>query len=216
MSDGSGPFDRRALRFYPLASRVNKVEIERDCISPDAAIPALDDAAARVIGEVAERVLAARASGASRMLTFGAHTIKNGLAPVLAALIERGWISHLATNGAGIIHDWEFAFAGASSEDVRANVAEGKFGAWEETGRWINLAIAVGAYSGLGYGASVGRMVSEETLRLPSRHALRVAIADNAQQNPAQSAAAADLLGVMQSMDLAGGDVPLPHPFKRF
>lgn len=216
MSERSDAFDRRALRFYPLGTRVNKVDIRRDCIAPDAVIPELDEAARCVIGEITERTRAAHESGASRMLTFGAHTIKNGLGPVLMALIERGWITHLATNGAGIIHDWEFAFAGASSEDVRANVAEGKFGAWEETGRWINLAIAVGAHGGLGYGAAVGRMVSEERLRLPSRESLVAEIGSLASSAPGQAAAAADLLGVMQSMDLEGGDMPLPHPFKRF
>ena len=84
------------------------------------------------------------------MLTFGAHSIKNGLAKVFISLMENGWITHLATNGAGIIHDWEFAYQGMSSEDVRANVEKGQFGIWDETGFYINLAIIVGAYEGLG------------------------------------------------------------------
>jgi hypothetical protein len=209
-------FDRSALRFYPLGDRRNKVQIERDHVPPDAPAPALEGSAVEVITELVDRLKSARDAGAARMLSFGAHTIKNGLAPVLAALIERGWIDHLATNGAGIIHDWEFAYAGASSEDVRANVADGKFGAWDETGRWINLAIAVGAHDGLGYGASVGRMVAEESLRLPSRDLLHATIAQHAATNPSQSAAAADLLGVMQAMGLEGGELPLPHPFKRY
>ena len=68
------------------------------------------------------------------MLSFGAHTIKNGLAPVIIRLMSDGWFTHLATNGAGIIHDWEFSYQGASSEDVRANVQKGEFGNWQETG----------------------------------------------------------------------------------
>ena len=87
------------------------------------------------------------------MLAFGAHTIKNGLAPVLIQFMEQGWVTLLATNGAGI-HDWEFAFQGASSEDVRANVDVGQFGIWEETGFSLNLALLVGAYEGMGYGRS--------------------------------------------------------------
>ncbi len=216
MSPGREHFDRNSVRFHPLADRMNKVNIERDHIRPAGPIPPIDDAARATIEMLAGRIRGARASGASRMLTFGAHTIKNGLSPVIAALIERGWIDHLATNGAGIIHDWEFAYLGASSEDVRANVAEGRFGAWEETGRWINLAIAAGAHDGLGYGESIGRMVSEEALRLPSRHALRVEVADSAHSDPQQSAAAADLLAVMQTMQLEGGEIPLAHRFKRF
>jgi len=62
------------------------------------------------------------------MIAFGAHTIKNGLGPVLIRLMEEGWVTLLATNGAGIIHDWEFAFQGASSEDVRTNVELGQSG----------------------------------------------------------------------------------------
>ncbi len=74
------------------------------------------------------------------------------MAPVLIELLRKGWLTHLATNGAGIIHDWEFAFQGRSSEDVRENVRHGQFGIWEETGFYVNLALIVGAYEGLGYG----------------------------------------------------------------
>lgn len=97
----------------------------------------------------------------------------NGLAPVFIRLMERGWVTHLATNGAGIIHDWEFSFQGKSSEDVRANVLEGNFGIWQETGFTINLALIVGAYEGLGYGESVGSMIENECLNIPDSEALR-------------------------------------------
>ena len=101
------------------------------------------------------------------MLAFGAHTIKNGMSPTLIALMEEGWVTHLSTNGAGIIHDWEFAFQGKSSEDVKENVEHGQFGIWDETGFYINLALIVGAYEGLGYGESVGKMISGEGLHIP-------------------------------------------------
>ncbi len=107
------------------------------------------------------------------MLTYGAHLIKNGLAPVVIRLLEEGWVTHVATNGAGSIHDWEFAFLGRSSEDVRANVARGQFGTWEETGRYINLAVAVGGTQELGYGWSVGKLIADEELLLPSVAELR-------------------------------------------
>lgn len=149
------------------------------------------------------------------MLAFGAHSIKNGLAPVFIRLIESRWVTHLATNGAGIIHDWEFAFQGCSSEDVRTNVAEGRFGIWDETGRWINLALVVGAYEGLGYGEAVGSLVEREGLELPTRDALSEVVAQAGAQ-PARAAAACDLLDVMARFGLPPGRVSVPHPYKRF
>ena len=105
------------------------------------------------------------------MITFGAHSIKNGLAPVFLQLVRDGWVTHLATNGAGIIHDWEFAFQGKSCENVELMVRDGKFGNWEETGFYINLALNVGAYEGRGYGESVGAMIQNEGLTIPSARA---------------------------------------------
>ncbi len=207
--------DRTRLRIEPLRNRKNKVYIERDQIPVTARPRDLGASGAAIIAETAARIHAARAAGAPRMLAFGAHSIKNGLAPVFIRLIESGWITHLATNGAGIIHDWEFAFQGSSSEDVRANVAEGRFGIWEETGRWINLAIIVGAYNGTGYGEAVGRLVEEEGLDLPSRDALLDAAA-HAADDPARAAAACDLLDVVARFDLPPSRLSVPHPFKRF
>jgi hypothetical protein len=159
--------DRKKLRIRPLSQRQNKVVIERDRVLPDAPPRPLAPAAQQIIGEAVQRIIAARAAGRPVMLTFGAHTIKNGLAPVLIRLIERGWVTHLATNGAGIIHDWEFAYQGRSSEDVRRYVAEGQFGMWDDTGFNINLALRVGAHEGRGYGESVGALIENEGLTIP-------------------------------------------------
>ena len=123
---------RHALRIKPLAERANKVVIERDAVTLDVQPCAVNEAQQQIINEAIERVQKARANDKPVMMAFGAHSIKNGLAPVLIELMEKGWITHLATNGAGIIHDWEFAFQGESSEDVRANVADGQFGIWHE------------------------------------------------------------------------------------
>jgi len=210
------PFDRHALRFHPLGDRTSKVSIERDQVSPDAPAPSLGAAADDVIEETAARLRAAKAAGASSMLSFGAHTIKNGLSPILIRLIEQGWLSHLATNGAGIIHDWEFAFAGVSSEDVRDYVAKGQFGAWEETGKYINLALAIGAYQGLGYGASVGKFVEEESLEVPLLTALSADVAQSLASRPAHAAAAADLLALLQSNATPAGRMAVAHRWKRF
>ena len=207
--------DRSALVLRKLSERANRVHIEQDRVLPtDAAgplTPELEDA----VNAAAADLRGARDAGRARMLTFGAHTIKNGLAPVLAWLIEEGWITHLATNGAGIIHDWEFAYTGASSEDVRTNIAEGAFGAWEETGYYLNLAINLGAYRGLGYGESVGALVENQKLDIPSEDQLLHAI-DDINKDTGRAAAAADLLGVLRGLKVATGEVSVPHPFKRF
>ncbi len=212
----SAPFDRGALRFHPLSERTSKVSIERDHVSPDSPAPVLPAAAMEVIEEAAVRLRAAKARGAARMLAFGAHTIKNGLSPVLIRLIEQGWLTHLATNGAGIIHDWEFAFAGFSSEDVRENVAVGRFGAWEETCRYLNLALAVGAYQGLGYGASVGKFVQQEAIDVPSQADLTLEAGHSLAARPAHAAAAADLIAVLRENATPAGRIAVAHPWKRF
>ena len=209
-------FDRHQVRFFPLRERENRVFIEQDHIHPEDSPHELTGQQQRLIEEVADRIVAARRCGASRMLTFGAHAIKNGLAPVMAKLVEDQWITHLATNGAGIIHDWEFAFIGESSEHVAANVAEGKFGMWEETGFYLNLALAIGAWEGLGYGESVGALVENEGVTVPSEETLVAAITNGVTGDPRQAAAAADLLYLVRRFELKAGWMAAPHPYKRF
>ena len=160
--------DRRKLRLKPLSERKNKVRFPDGRGAALVASPrALSAGSAAALPEVVQRVRAARAAGRPVMCAFGAHTIKNGLGPVLIELIRSGWITHLATNGAGIIHDWELAYQGRTSEDVRENVGRGEFGTWEDTGRFINCALLVGAWEGLGYGQSVGALIANEGLQLP-------------------------------------------------
>lgn len=91
---------------------------------------------------------------------MGAHVIKAGLSPVLIDLMKDGWVGGLALNGAGIIHDFELAFAGRTSEDVGARIRTGRFGMAAETGDMLNRAISEGAASGLGLGEAVGRMIA--------------------------------------------------------
>jgi len=150
------PFDRWSIRFKPLSERKNRVLVPRDLVSPDSEGRPLAARGAAILHEAADRIRAARSEDRPVICAFGAHAIKNGLGPVLTALMSEGWLTHLATNGAGIIHDWEIAFQGKTSEDVRENVTLGEFGIWEETGRYLNLGLLVGAWEGLGYGQSIG------------------------------------------------------------
>jgi len=209
-------FDRSRIQTRSLHARTNKVEIARDAICEKAIPRPLSETATATLTECAARIREARSAGRPVMLAFGAHTIKNGLSPVLIKLMEQGWVTLLATNGAGIIHDWEFAFQGASSEDVRANVDKGQFGIWEETGFNLNLALLVGAYEGLGYGESVGKMIAREGLEIPASDQLLAMACDQADQNSDTAAAALDLFGAIQRFRLRPGFLSIPHPYKRY
>lgn len=208
--------DRSKLHIHSLAERRNKVEIVRDAVPPESAPGGLSAEGREIMAECIGKIRAARAAGRPVMLAFGAHTIKNGLAPVLIRLMERGWVTLLATNGAGIIHDWEFAYQGLSSEDVRANVEQGQFGIWQETGFYLNLALAVGAYEGLGYGESIGKMIQREGLDIPSPAELIKAARDHAETHPEHAAAAIDLSAILRKWEIAPGFLSIPHPYKSY
>ena len=209
-------FDRFPLKMEPLATRENKKNIEHDHVPPEAQPKALPGEARKTIAEVAARVRTARLARRPVMVVFGAHAIKNGLAPVFQALIEGGWVTHLATNGAGIIHDWEFAYQGKSCEDVQEMVRAGRFGNWQETGFLINFAINVGAYEGLGYGESVGALIENEGITIPSPEQLVHEINVGLARDPEQAAAAADLLSIIRRFELDEGWLAVPHRFKAY
>lgn len=209
-------FDRNKLIVKKLSDRKDKLSIEKIKVSVTDKPRALTDESQRLIGLTADKIRKARSMNSSVMLTFGAHTIKNGLGPVLIALLEDGWLTHLATNGAGIIHDWEFAYQGTSGEDVRENTKNGQFGIWEETGRFINLAIISGAYEGLGYGESVGKMISDEGIHIPDPEFLMTEACNTVDKNPRQAAAAIEMLAVIKKQNLKPGFISIPHKYKKY
>ena len=206
--------DHRDVALRPLEERRSKFSIDEIMVDPDAAAPnpgSLNDRLRRV----AEEIERARRRDASVILAFGAHLVKNGLGPVVVRMMEAGWITHLATNGAGTIHDWEYAFQGRSEEDVKANVATGCFGTWEETGRCIHLAILSGALQGMGYGESLGKFISENGCEIPSRRDLASALrawADVPTDSPGMPAHA-ELLQVLSRFDIPSGRFRVEHPF---
>jgi hypothetical protein len=120
--------------------------------------------AAADIREVASRIVKAHKSDKVIALGMGAHVIKVGLGPMIIDFMERGIIDAIAMNGACIVHDFELAFNGQTSEDVAAEIGGGSFGMAEETGRMLNQAIIDGSRKGLGIGRSVGEMILEEKL----------------------------------------------------
>ena len=209
--------DERDIRVRPLASRRNKhtldeIRVEPDTPPPDAGTmgPALD--------HVIDRIVRARDNSCAVVLAFGAHLVKNGLGPLVARLVEEGWVTHLATNGAGLIHDWEYAFQGQSEEDVRSHVAAGCFGTWDETGRNTHLAALVGALNGMGYGESLGAFVHNDGCEIPDRKALAESLRQWAEnmQDDAVAPARAELLQAMVRFDLPSGTMSVPHPHKQF
>ena len=214
MTSESRELNRFNVKFQPLSHRRSDKSVARSMVDPDGQVEPLCPAAQQAIDDAVVRIRKAREAGKSVMLTFGAHTIKNGLGPVLNRLIERGWITHLATNGAGVIHDWEFAFHGETSESVRENVREGKFGNWQETGFYINLAINIGAYLGSGYGQSVGNMINDGGLEIPSADQLAGEMANS--DDPLRGAGAGDLLYIVKKFDLPAGFMAVEHENKSF
>jgi len=160
------PLDLKGTRTYPLASRVSKVSVA-DFGKPHArgatvarfasSLPRI--LAADQLREVAERVARGRDKHRPLIWGMGAHVLKVGLAPLIIDLMERGFITAIALNGAGIVHDFETAVAGQTSEEVDAVLGSGEFGMARETGEEINRAIVLGDRDGLGLGASVGRYI---------------------------------------------------------
>jgi hypothetical protein len=159
------PVDLQGLRTYPLASRPSKVTV-RDFARPLTVeeaclmgrwletLPHL--LAADSLRAVVDAVREARARGRAILWGLGGHVIKTGLAPLLIDLMRRGYVTALATNGSGIIHDFEIALCGWTSEDVDSVLGTGDFGMAEETGRFLNEAIVAGERADCGVGEAVG------------------------------------------------------------
>ncbi len=208
--------DRHQLAIKPLSDRENRSSIVKEHI-PSSQSPNNQGADfQQTVAETVARIKHARSLNKSVVLAIGAHTIKNGMAPTLIDLMEKGWVTHMATNGAGIIHDWEFAYLGETSEHVAKNVEQGQFGIWEETGRFINLAIAVGAFEGKGYGESVGSMIEKEGLQIPSAEELYAVVDTEKSGDLDQAAAALDLLSLIKSFDLPAGWMTVAFPYKQY
>jgi hypothetical protein len=154
-------FDLSGIRTYPLKSRRSKAKAEDfgRPLGPGETIATFIDRLPNVLAASDLKAAAAAVADASKgdgvVWGLGAHVIKTGLAPVLIDLMERGFVSAIASNGAAVIHDFEIALAGATSEDVDESLGPGTFGMADETGRLLNGAINDGVSRGLGIGGSV-------------------------------------------------------------
>ena len=152
------------VRTYPLKERPSKVNVKAfgRPHSKGASVSEFLEGlpavlAAQGLRDLAHATATARGIGKPILWGLGGHVIKTGLAPVLIDLMDRGFVSGVALNGSGVIHDFEIALAGFTSEDVQSRLEHGDFGMAEETGRQINDAIRSGLADGLGIGESLGR-----------------------------------------------------------
>ena len=161
------PLSLDRVATYPLASRKSKVaraQLGRAHRRGDGLARFLDSLPRVLAGEtlraLRDEVLRGRARRRPVIWGLGAHVIKVGLSPVVVDLMERGYVTGVALNGAGVVHDFEMAFAGQTSEDVGAVLGSGEFGMARETGEEVNRAIREGDADGMGLGAAVGRHIS--------------------------------------------------------
>jgi hypothetical protein len=155
-------FDPNKLKIEPLSARENLHRLE-DMLRLEDPFEQLADPA---FDAIADDILAAKNRGASVIMTIGAHVVKYGLSRFVIDLMRRGYVTHVATNGAGPIHDFELALQGATSESVPNYIRTGRFGMWSDTAE-LNQAAVMGQEQGIGLGEAIGQMI--ERRELPNR-----------------------------------------------
>jgi deoxyhypusine synthase len=168
------PLDFSKIRTYPIEKRPSKVQsgalgktIQKGSRMRSFIRGLPDILAAENLKTIAKKIAEIHKANRTVLLGMGAHPIKVGLSPLIIDFMERGIIDAIALNGAGVIHDFELAFVGRTSEDVAASLTDGSFGMAEETGSFLNKAITDGSTHGMGIGSAVGKAIIEA--RLPHR-----------------------------------------------
>jgi hypothetical protein len=172
-------FDLSGIRTYPLASRRSKAHAG-DFAKPTergGSFKSWFDSLPSILGgedirHVVKAIVDARARDAGIVWGIGAHVIKTGVSPVLIDLMKRGYVSALAMNGAGVIHDFEIALAGVTSEDVDEALGPGRFGMAEETGRILNEVIRSAQAKQQGLGRTVAAYLAASNARWADRSLL--------------------------------------------
>jgi hypothetical protein len=200
------PVTLGAVRTYPLASRKSKVSV-RDFAKPIGANASLSKfldslpniLAAEDLRNLLSAIHMARKQRRAILWGLGGHVIKVGLGPVLIDLMKRGFVSGIAMNGAALIHDFEIALAGNTSEDVEAGLGKGQFGMAEETGKYLNEIAKLSQRIRIGYGEAAGQFLSSGIIEV--KHAdYSVLVAAHKHQIPV-------------TIHLAiGTDIPHMHP----
>ena len=150
-------FDRTQLSLSPISARSSEVRFKDVAIDPLQLHPDFSHPALPVL---AGAIVEARRHGATVLLMFGGHVVKSGCSPIIIEMMRRGFISHLATNGAGATYDFEFALCGETGEDIDHDAPAGRLGLGQE-GSMVNDAVAEGAREDIGWGEAVGRYIWE-------------------------------------------------------
>ncbi|HEX5022898.1 MAG TPA: hypothetical protein VFX54_19685 [Candidatus Binatia bacterium] len=168
------PLDFSKVRTYPVTKRFSKVQtsllgkkIKKGANMRSFLRGLPDILAAQNLKTIARKIAECKRRNKTVLLGMGAHPIKVGLSPLIIDFMERGIVHAVALNGAGVIHDFELAYMGETSEDVATALKDGSFGMAEETGAFINAAISEGSMHQLGVGAAVGAAILKS--RLPHR-----------------------------------------------
>jgi hypothetical protein len=172
------PLTLGGVKTYPLASRKSKVSVAdfaKPLVSNPSFVKFLDSwpnfLAAKDLRELLTAIQFARKERRAILWGIGGHVIKVGLGPLLIDLMHRGFISAIAMNGAALIHDFEIALAGNTSEDVEAGLGAGQFGMASETGEYVNEFAKLAARLHIGYGEAAGKFLTSgivETKHAPS------------------------------------------------
>ena len=194
------------VRTYPLASRKSKVSMREFARASDGNISLTkfldslpDLLAAHDLRELLSAIIEARQKRKAILWGMGGHVIKVGLGPVVIDLMDRGFISGIAMNGAALIHDFEIALAGNTSEDVEAALGQGQFGMAEETGRYLNEIAKLAQRIRIGYGEAAGQFLTSGVI--------------TAKQSGSSVLAAAHKRRIPVTVHLAiGTDIPHMHP----
>jgi len=159
-------FDLSDIKTYALDARKSKTHVANFVrpVAPKSSISQFVDCLPNILASgdfktIVRAIVEAKRQRAGILWGFGGHVIKTGVGPALIQLMERGFVSAIATNGSGMIHDFEIALIGATSEDVDEALGPGRFGMADETGRVLNEVITKGTAEGLGIGQSVGRFL---------------------------------------------------------
>ena len=202
----TSPLQLGDIATYPLASRKSKVTVA-DFAKPSAHNSSLKNfldslpnfLAANDLRDLLLAIHAAKRTRKTILWGMGGHVIKTGLGPMINDLIRRGFISGITMNGAALIHDFEIALCGNTSEDVEAGLGAGAFGMARETGAYLNKIASTAAYTGIGYGEAAGKFLDSRKLN-PRHAAASVLLAAYRQKIPV-------------TVHLAiGTDIPHMHP----
>jgi len=155
--------DLSGIKLNSARGRINLVTLENMAV-PGKENPVWDTPE---FLELIKFIKTAREKNKPVIFSMGAHVIKNGLSRFLITLMKKGFITHISSNGAGSIHDFELCWLGGTSEDVPTAIEDGSFGMWEETLSWMNEALKEGAAAGFGYGQALAHYMEKYPQRFP-------------------------------------------------